>query len=214
MKYLLYFCLLFLIAFSSCKKGPTVNILYQDTLTTDNQTWLVDSNNYHVRKFIQGHYTIKVDSPNHITYAPAPYASINFPYTVQVDGTPVLDSAGGWGNVAIAFNIVDNNNFDVAEIWTNGTYRIWTKANGSISNLVNFTSTAAIQTGSGSKNTIKIIQSQYNAELKINNTSMGTFGISLPSSSVQTGPAAATASLGYGFTPVTGQFNNFSIDKN
>ena len=212
MKYLFCLSLAFGLMISSCKKEPKANIIYQNNLTTDDQTWLVDSTNYHVRKFDQGHYSIRVDSPDHITYSLAPYGTINFPYTVQLDGTAVLDSTSGLGNVAVVFNVADNIDFAVAEVWTNGTYRIWTRINGSTSTLVNFTFNSAIRTGSGSKNTIKIIQNQYNMELQINNISMGTFYTSLPSSNVGAGPEVATAISG--FTPVTGQFNNFSIAKN
>ena len=213
MKHLFYLSLLLLITVSSCKKpGSAAVIVYQNSLVADNQTWLVDSNNIHVRKYTNGHYSIRVDSPDIISYSLAPYANINFPYTVQVDGAAVLDSTGGLGNVAVIFNVADNIDFAVAEIWTNGTYRIWTRANGSTSILVNFTYSAAIHTGSGSTNTIKLIQNQYNVELQVNNTSMGTFDITMPTSLVGTGPAVATPASP--FTPITGLFNNFSIAKN
>jgi hypothetical protein len=214
MKKLLYLLLLPFIMFSSCKKDniATAMVIYQDSLVTDNHTWLEDSTNYHIRKFDQGHYFIRVDSPGIITYSLAPYANIGFPYSVQVDGTPVLDDAGQLGSVAVIFNVVNNSNFDVAEVWTNGTFRIWTMANSGASTLVNFTFSPAINTGSGNKNTIKLVQSQSTVELLVNNTAMGTFNLVLPSGLVEAGPAVATA--GTGFTPVTGLFNNFSILKN
>jgi len=214
MKNTIYLLLLAFITISSCKKESAASdVVYQDTLVTNDQTWPVDSDNIHMRKFNQGHYSIRVDSPDIITYALAPYANISFPYSVQVDGTTVLDSTDLTGNVAVIFNVADNIDFDVAEVWTNGTYRIWTRINGSTSTLVNFTYSTAIKTGSGSKNTVKVIQNQSNMELQINGVSMGTFILPLPSSLVQTGPAVATAS-NPGFTPVTGLFNNFSIAKN
>jgi len=81
-----------------------------------------------------------------------------------------------------------------------------------LSTVVNFTANAAIQTGYGSKNTIKLIQNKTTMELRVNNVSMGTFNIALPTALVETGPAVATAISN--FTPVTGLFNNFSISKN
>jgi hypothetical protein len=214
MKNLFYISLLLFITVSSCKKEPvaTATVVYQNDLVSDNQTWPVDSNAYMVRTFNQGHYSIRVDSPNRLVWALAPYASINFPYTVQVDGTSELDNVAQLGNVAVVFNLTSNTNFSVAEIWTNGTFRIWTRVNGATSTLVNFTTNSAIQTGSGSKNTIKLIQNQSTMELRVNNVSMGTFNISLPSSLIQTGPAVATAVSN--FTPMAGLFNNFSISKN
>jgi hypothetical protein len=213
MKYLLYFSLLTFIAISSCKKDAAPDIIYQNTLVTADQAWTVDSNSLDVRKFYQGHYSIRVDSTEIISYTLAPYSTINFPYTVQVDGTAILDDPGMLGGMAIVFNYVDHGDYDVAEIWTDGTYRIWIRTNGNISTFVNFTSSSAINAGSGSKNTIKVIQNQSDMQLVINGTSMGTFTLGLPSSLVQTGPATFTASPPY-YTPVTTLFNNFSIVKN
>ena len=208
----LFYLLILFITISSCKKDTAATVVYQDTLTTDNQTWTVDSTIYGVSKFDQGHYSIRVDSSDRIRYSLAPYSNITFPYTVQVDGMAVLDNTNLTGNVAVVFNYVDNINFAVAEVWTNGTYRIWTRVNGNTSTLVNFTYNSAIQSYSGKKNTIKVIQNQSSVELQINNISMGTFNLALPSQLVETGPAVATAISN--FTPVTGLFNNFSISKN
>jgi hypothetical protein len=212
MKYLFYLSFLFM-AISACKKDAAPDIIYTDTLTTNNLTWTVDSNSISIRKFDQGHYSIRVDSPQIITYTLAPYSSINFPYTVQVDGTPILDDANQLGGFAIVFNYVDHSDYDVAEVWTNGTYRIWNRTNGNILTVVNFTYSAAIPPGSNNKSTIKVVQNQSNMQLQINGTSVGTFNISLPSSLVQTGLATSTAGINY-FTPVTSLFNNFSIAKN
>jgi hypothetical protein len=213
MKNLFYLVPILLVTISSCSKpAPPAGIVYQDALTTDNHTWPVDSTTYHVRKFDQGHYTITVKSPNISTYSLAPYGTINFAYTVQLDGTTVLDSASQPRNVAVIFNFVDNNNFAVAEIWTNGMYRIWTWANSQRTIVADYTLSTAIITGPGSKNTIKVIQNQTIMELKVNNVSMGVFVIALPSSAVQTGPAVANGASN--FAPVTGLFNNFSIARN
>ena len=213
MKYLLCFSLLICIAISSCKKDAAPDIVYQNTLVTDNQTWTIDSESISIRKFDQGHYSIRVDSPQIITYTLAPYSTINFPYSVQVDGTIVLDNPSQLGGMAIVFNYVDHGDYEVAEIWSNGTYRIWTRTSGNISTLVNYTVSSAINHGSGSKNTVKVIQNQSNMVLQVNGISLGTFNIALPSSLVQTGPATSTSGLTY-FTPVTCLFNNFSIVKN
>jgi len=116
------------------------------------------------------------------------------------------------GNVAVVFNYTDNIDFTVAEIWTNGTYRIWTRVNGNTSTVVDYTYSSAINTGTGSKNTIKLVQNQSSTQLLINNVSMVTLNMPLPSGFVATGPAVATAVAE--FTPETGLFNNFSISKN
>jgi hypothetical protein len=213
MKNLLYLLVILLVIISSCgKPAPPAGIVYQDALTTNDNTWPVDSATHHVRKFEQGHYSITVLSPDVLTYSLAPYGTINFPYTVQVDGTTVLDSASQPGNVAVVFNFIDDNNFAVAEIWTNGTYRIWTRALGQTTTVADYSLSTAIITGSGSKNTITVIQNQTIMELKVNNVSMGVFVIALPSSPVQTGPAVANGVSN--FAPVTGLFNNFSIGRN
>jgi len=212
MKYLFYLTFVIFLSVSSCKK-ETSTIVFQDTLVSNDQLWPIDSSSTEIRQYYQGHYSIRVDSPEIIDYSLAPYSTINFPYTVQVDGIAELDDPSQWGAIAIVFNYADHNDYDVAEIWANGTYRIWTRINGNISTLVNFTYSADINTGSGTKNTVKVIQNQSAMQLVINGFSMGTFNLALPSSLVQTGPATATAGS-QDYTPVTGLFNNFSIAKN
>jgi hypothetical protein len=213
MKYVIYFSLLLLTAISACKKDAGPDYVFKDSLVTNNQTWLIDSGSISIRKFTQGHYSIRVDSPATLSWSLAPYSNINFPYTVQVDGTPLLDNTNQTGGFAIVFNYTDDNDFDVAEVLTNGTYRIWQKTNGSNSTLVNYTVSAAITPGSGSINTIKVIQNQSSMQLLVNGISLCTFNITLPSSLIQTGPAAIAIGQPL-FTPVTTLFNNFSIAKN
>jgi hypothetical protein len=194
------------------EQNAASQIVYQDDLTTDNNTWTTAATNIDVRRFSDGHYSIRNKRSDHIVYSLAPYSTINFPYTVQVEGTTILDDPSQRGNVSVVFNYTDNVDFNVAEIWTNGTFRIWTRANGITSTTVGFTVNSAIHTGSGSTNTIRLVQDQTTTQLYVNNILLGTFNIPMPAKLIQTGPAVATAKNNY--TPETGLFNNFSISKN
>jgi hypothetical protein len=213
MKLILYSCFVLLFAFASCKKDSTQIAVYQDDLTTDKQTWNVDSSSNGYRKFDQGHYLITVDTINELFYSLAPYYTINYPYSVQVDGTFELLNSNGIGAVGIIFNHIDANNYSRADVWTNGTYAIVTKTNGTFTTNISSTYSSVINPLSGSENTIKVIQNASTLELLINNTSVATYPISLPASNCSSGVVALTDPNPY-YTPVTGWFNNFILSKN
>jgi len=215
MKKELYFILLVFIALTSCNliQTDTTNskIIYQDNLKVDQKTWTSDSTNLHVRKFYQGHYSLKVDSMNIISYSIAPYGTLNFPYSVQVDATAILDNSDMRGNVGIVFNFIDKSNFDVAEISTNGTYHLWSKVDGDNENIVSSTISSAINSGSGSKNTLKLIQTSDSLVVQINSITVGSFPVSIDDSYLSVG--VCTSTVTNDFTPVTGLFNNFILSK-
>ena len=107
----------------SCKKKESDQlveqpiVVYQDNLSVDNGTWPVDSTSIRVKKFYEGHYLIEVDSvPNIIAYSLAPYDSINYYYSVQLDATVQFSSSGISGIVGIVFNWLNNKNNCVAEV--------------------------------------------------------------------------------------------------
>jgi len=206
------FILLALAFLISCKKdetkpGPT--IVYQDDLTSNKNTWATDSTSVHLRKFYQGHYLLKVDSvPNIITYSFAPFGTLNYPYSIQVDAMMQIDNSDMIGEVGMIFNRIDKNNYCIVEISNNGTYRIWQRINGNITSIISSTLNPVIRSGLSVKNTIKIIQSSTSVQLLINNTSIGTYNLSIPNTFFQVGVTTATY-----LVPVTGLFNNFMIEK-
>jgi hypothetical protein len=204
------FTLLAMTILASCKKsdtGPT--IVFQDDLTVDQGTWIVDSTNVHLKKFYQGHYLLKVDSvPNIISFSLAPFAAYNYPYSVQVDAMLQLDNATKSGHVGIIFNRTDQSDYCIAEISNMGTYHIWERIAGVISDIAPSASNSAIKTGLSVKNTIEIIQSSASLQLLINNVSIGSYTISLPSAASQVGISTST-----NLVPSTGLFNNFVIKK-
>ena len=214
MKIRIYFSLLLLIIIASCKKNETDSvILYQDNFSIDEKTWPVDSTDYRVKYYYQGHYIMRVDSINYLAYSLAPY-SLNFSYAEQVDATIQLENSDKLGNIGFVFNHIDNSNYSVIEICNNGTYRIWTKNNGIDSTIVSSTFNSAINTGNGIKNTIKIIQGSSSLELQINNNSIGSFSIPLPKSTYFTvGISTGTGVPITYFTTVKGLFNNFILSK-
>lgn len=215
MKKEICFIVLMLFALASCKKIEsllsTETVIYQNDLKVDDGTWTSDSTKVHVRKFYQGHYFLRVDSLNIISYSLAPYGTLDFPYSVQVDATAQLDDTNMHGNVGLVFNFVDKSNYNVFEISTSGTYHIWSRVDGDIEQVVMSTISSAIKKGSGSMNTIKLIQGTDSLEVKINNTSLGYFQVSIAYSDCKVGVSTSTAANEY--TPVTGLFNNFILSK-
>ncbi len=164
-------------------------------------------------KFNQGHYTATIDTVNLIAYNNAPNVTINFPYAVQCDMIIQLKDTNKLGNAGIIFNYVDNKNFVVAEFFTNGTYQVWRSIKGTYSFVINSTYTTAVKKG-GKTNTFKVIQNRTTAEIIINNTSVRSFALSLPSANCKSGPLAGTeVPINY-YTPLTVLFNNFILYKN
>jgi hypothetical protein len=216
MKRELYFLLVLFIPLVACKKNDlttTPTIIYQDDFSIDKKTWSSDSTRLHVRKFYQGHYLIKEDSTNRFEYSLAPYGTINFPYTVQVDGIIQLDNPSQLGYIGIIFNRTDGTHYSVFQISNNGEYSLWTYSAGSFSTIVGWTLTSVIQTSYGSKNNIKISQEPQKVEIEINNNIIGSYSLPMPSGNIQTGILAGNVSGNY-FTPTTGLFNNFILSKN
>jgi hypothetical protein len=161
------------------------------------------------KKFYEGHYLIEVDSvPNIIAYSLAPYDSINYYYSVQLDATVQFSSSGISGIVGIFFNWLDNKNYCVAEVTSKGYYRIWQKIDGSITTMQSSTLSSAINTGNLAKNTVKIIQGADAVQLMINGTAIGSFDCEFPGVFVKVGLSTAT-----GQNPVKGLFNNFILEK-
>jgi len=211
-----FLCLFLVVCmFVSCKKNesdqvtqPSV-VVYQDNLTVDQGKWPVDSNSVRVKKFYEGHYLIEVDSvPNVIAYSLAPYDSINYYYSVQLDATMQFSSSATSGFVGIIFNWIDNKNYYVTEVTGKGYYRIWQRIDGSITTIQTATLNSVIQTGNLAKNTIKIIQSADAVQLIINGTTIGSFDCKFPGVFVKVGLSTAT-----GQNPVKGLFNNFILEK-
>ena len=199
----------------SCKKKESDQtteqpvIVYQDNLSADNGEWAVDSTSVRVKKFYEGHYLIEVDSfPNIIAYSLAPYDSINYYYSVQLDETMQLNPSGTSGFVGIVFNWIDNKDYCVAEVTAKGSYRIWQKIDASVITIQAATPHSAIQTGNSAKNTIKIIQGADAVQLIINGTAIGSFDCEFPGVFVKVGLSTAT-----GQNPVKGLFNNFLLEK-
>jgi len=197
---------------ASCKKDetkPDPTIVYQDDLTSNKNTWTTDSTHTHLRKFYQGHYLLKVDTvPNIITYSFAPFGTLNYPYSIQVDAMMQIDNSDMIGEIGMIFNRIDKSNYCIVEISNNGTYRIWQRINGNITSIISSTFNPVIRSGLSVINTIKIIQSSTSVQLLINNTSIGTYNLSIPNTFFQVGVSTATY-----IVPVTGLFNNFVIEK-
>ena len=216
MKKEIYFVTLLLITLASCKKNESEStIVYQDNLSVDKKTWLCDSSSNYVRKFYQGHYYIRTDTINRFGYSLAPYGTIDFPYSVQVDAVIQLDNPSDIGYVGIIFNHTDVTHFSIIQVDNTGEYFIWSYNNGNYATNAPLTYSPAIQRESGVKNTIKIIQSTTSVELQINNNTMGTFTLPIPTNYIQVGLLAGTVpSNSNYYTPVTGLFNNFIITEN
>lgn len=210
--------LIITLATTSCKKenaNHESTVVYQNSLTVNDKTWITDSTSLHVRKFYQNHYFIKEDSLNQFSYSLAPFATINYQYSVKVDAATLPNDTSKLGFVGIIFNRVSATQYSVFEITNNGTFSAWTYNSGTFTNIVGTTFCWAIRTASGIVNTIQITQNYNTVDFQINNVDAGSFPSALLSSNVQVGVLAGTAptSESVYFTPIIGLFNNFSITK-
>jgi hypothetical protein len=228
MKRKTYLILLFLLILFSCKKNdpePVLDaessVIYQDSFLDDDNTWISDSTVYHVRKYYQKHYSIRQDSINTAVFSLAPYGTINFPYSVEVDGVIQLDDPSKTGYIGIVFNHTDNDHFSVFEIDNDGTYFIFTYNNGSTTNIAPYTECPSFKKETGAKNTLKISQNANKVQVRINNVISGTFQSIMPGGDMQAGVFVATLNVnapanlaGDLYSPTTGLFNNFTVTKN
>ena len=206
-------CILLISLISACKKNDSVSpIVYQDNFSVADFDWPVDSTTGASREFTGGQYSIQLSQTGVLEYALAPYFTLNFPYSLQVDGTIKLDSTSQQGSMGVIFNFVDRKNFDILEVYNLGYYMIWQQSNGLDSVLVKPTYSNAINTGIGIKNSIKIIQNSSTLQLLLNNASAGTFALPLVKTYSQVGIFAGTSVPPY-YTPVDGLFSNFIITK-
>lgn len=220
--------LLLLIVIVSCKKNDpepeldaVSSVIYEDGLSVEENTWISDSTVYHVRKFYKGHYSIRQDSINTGGFALAPYAMINFPYSVQVDGIIQLDDPSKTGYIGIVFNHTDVNHYSIFEINNNGTYFIWTYNNGSTTTIALNTQCSSFKIGNGAKNTLKISQNSNKIQIRVNEVLSGTFPATMPGDTMQAGVFVGTINVkvpsnvaGLYNSPTTGIFNNFILTKN
>jgi hypothetical protein len=198
------------------------SVIYQDSLSVDKKTWISDSTVYHVKKFYQGHYSFREDSINTGGYSLAPDNTINFPYSIQVDGIIHLDDPSKTGYIGIVFNFTDNNHYSVFEINSDGTYFIWTNNNGSTTSVAPNTQCSSFKTGSGAKNTLKLSQNSHEIQLRVNDVVTAKFKVAMPSENMQAGVFVGTLNIkvpnnvdkGLFYTPTTGLFNNFILTKN
>jgi len=212
MKRAIYFILLLLIITTSCKKSASApTVVYQDDLYVNENSWNLDSTSAYNKGFYKDHYSINVDTSGEMIVSMAPYGSINYPYSVQVDGTMQLINANQTGNIGFLFNYVDAKDFSLLQIFSNGTYAIWAMKSGTYSCIVSSTVSSAIQSGSGAKNTIKIIQGQSSMQLVINNTIIGNYPITFPGSYIQVGIYASDNTPNV--YPFIGLFNNFIMAR-
>ncbi|HTJ48642.1 MAG TPA: hypothetical protein VL443_04235 [Cyclobacteriaceae bacterium] len=223
-----YFILLFLLTIVSCKQNdpePDLDskssIIYQDSLSVDKKVWISDSTVYHVRKFYQGHYSVREDSIDTGGYSLAPYSTINFPYSIQVDGIIQLDDPSKTGYIGIVFNLTDNNHYSIFEIDNDGMYFIWTNNNGSTTTIAPYTQCSSFKTGSGVKNTLKLSQNSNKIQLRVNDVVVGKFKVAMPSDNMQAGVFVGTLNKKVPsnvedlyYSPTTGLFNNFILTKN
>jgi hypothetical protein len=210
--------LIIILATASCKKDTVATestVVYQNSLTVNDKTWITDSTSLHVRKFYQNHYSIKEDSLNQFESSLAPFATINYQYSVKVDAATLPNDTSKLGYVGIIFNYVNATQYSIFEITNNGTFSAWTYNSGTFTNIVGTTFFGAIRTANGIVNTIQITQNYTTVDFQINNVDAGSFPSALLSSNVQVGvlAGAVPTSESVYFTPVTGLFNNFSITK-
>ena len=219
MKPYLYIPLILLIALVSCKKSSTSAPLYQNSLTVDDGTWYVNSNSYgdwwgYTSVGNNSFYYITNYQSNEHLYSLAPYNPITSAYNVQVTATiNHLDS--GVAGAGIIFNYQDSNDFAYVSVRSDANFRIWQHTAGVLDSLCPLTPCAAIN-ATGTANIIKVVQTQDSMKLVINNVQAYSTALALLSYTTTGTLKAGVTAITTGsptFTPVTVDFNNFSISK-
>jgi hypothetical protein len=162
---------------TSCKKDePKVSLIYQADFDVDNGTWFkfCQSGEY-CCKHTQGKYEIAVDKLNYFAYAFAPCGPIDSPYYMSVDCTIRTTDNTKIGYAGLIYNYVDDNNYKIFFIASDGKYRIFKKVSGTLSGLNGWTSSPAIKIGPQVVNTLKLDQHPNTIEFFVNGTSLNVF---------------------------------------
>lgn len=215
MKKIIYLGAVLFIALAECKKSSSPDIVFQDSLASNANGWLVDTAANYSRAFINGTYQITTDTPESLYFSPAPFSGITYPYTIQVHAQTALQNTTGSnsGSATIIFNYSDLNDYDRVEVWSNGYYRIVDKTNGNFTTVQDFTTSTAIKQGNAT-NIIEIIQNANTMQLVINGATISpTFAIALPTPGVTAGLGVSGA-VAANYTPTTISYSNFEIIKN
>ena len=149
------------IASTNATTTPTSDIVFQDALFTDASGW-ADSQ----------HSQIKADGLHIIGgyYILAPVATPPVDIEVSVDATRVAGpDTGGYG---IVMRRTPSNRYEF-DITGKGQWYVLDQADGQFSYLVNLTTNAAIKTGLGATNVLKVRALGAHFEFWINGVKMG-----------------------------------------
>jgi hypothetical protein len=192
-----------------CSKENHTNLIYQNTLTTADNTWFTNCNSERCFKFDQGGYSITNSTAINNLWSYVPCGLLNATFSMTVDCVMNRVDATKWGSVGIIFNAVDNTNYKMILISSLGHYQVFSAYQGTYTNLQAWTPSSAIKKGNGVVNTIAVQQNESTVEVTVNGVSLGV----LPDTKSYNFKVGLVVGTATDFTPVTGAFKNLVIKK-
>lgn len=202
----------------SCKKkesDPTPIPIQPDkviyTTAFDDGTWSTHASSKYTSVYDKEAFNLYIDTMNWFGYEIAPNNFLTNSYSIEVDVKITIDDATQVGYAGFIYNYINNKNYSIMNICTNGSFFAYKINNGVGEQLIYTTVSRALVRGSGQKNTIKIKQHLNSQEFIFNGISQGQFYFPKETQLVGVGLTAATYPDYY--SPTIATFDNFTIKK-
>lgn len=184
-------------------------LVYQTTF--DDNTWVIRTGNHYASSYSAGKFKIAIDTSNWFGYEFSPSNDINYNYSIEADVATVLNDPNLLGYGGFVYNAIDQQNYCILNIGTNGSFYIYQITNGTRTWLINTTVSAALLKGSGQLNNIKLKQYNNSLELIFNGVSQGSFSFQTPTQIFRVGVTANSS--GNHYTSMYTLFDNFILKK-
>lgn len=208
MKKIFFLITLISISFSACKKNDDVKVAdelkYATDFSEDDHLWYRDADHI-ITPGSNGHYTMNQSQANYQSWAFAPYATINYNYSIRAT---VKLNFGTLGCTGLVYNFLDNDHYYAFYTLNDGTFYAFKKSGPEFTSLVNRSYSAVIKAGVGQTNFLEVRQSGNTASFLVNGTQIGSCQSVRGPGLVRAGIALATTT-----DPITGDFDNVSIWK-
>ncbi len=208
----LLFNILLIYLMLSCKKDEHTNLIYQTNFDTDDNTWGETCDTQYCFKYDQGKYDVDVYIPNVSVWAYAPCGILNTTYSLSVDCTIQLTDVTKFGGAGFVYNWIDDTNYKVFLISSNGEFEILEKNGSNLNTMNSWAASTAIKTGNGVVNTLNLKQSASSIEFLVNGISLGVFQYS-QSFNFKVALTVSSGATSSEFTPIATSFDNLVIEK-
>lgn len=177
---------------------------YSTDFSQNDHTWPSD-NSHIIVTGTDGHYTMNQSQANYQTWGFAPYATINYNYSVRAS---VKINSSDLGCAGLIYNFLDSDHYYAFYILNDGTFFVFKKGGPDFTNLISRSYSTVIKSGYGKTNFLEVRQSGSTASFLVNGSEIGRCSSVMGFNPVAAGVALQTVSY-----PITADYDNVSIWK-